>query len=303
MAKTTSTPTLERVDERPRRGVRLIDKVRSLSGEFEFTALLSGVKGRRRSEPLEEFAETPVAAPDGVAAPAVKPGVILAPVVLEEHAAELRSIWNPAVPDQEPEVNPPAAPWEVQVPARSNAARVRVIRSVRRRERRDMRLYLRGALTRAVLCLAVMAVGFAAGAVGTAAIHQIRPVPVHAKSKPGTAASPRTPTTATRQGRSQPDAGPIRLPLTLLAVLSFGWVLGVPFSLGSLQKGAFAGLALGVLLTSSWAGSAVAFHALSSRPRAPAHKAAGPPRLRPAATNPSASANKRAPRTPRASHR
>jgi hypothetical protein len=99
---------------RMRTGTRQIDKVRRASGEFNFSALLSGTS--RPAEPAELEVEDELSLPspsaeaiDTRARPAYSP---MPPSVLEEQAEELRKLWaTPSLDDHHPMEIPPS-PWE-----------------------------------------------------------------------------------------------------------------------------------------------------------------------------------------------
>jgi len=161
----------------------------------------------------------------------------------------------------------------------------------------DFPTYLRGAMARLVLCLGVIAFGLSAGAGGAVLINQLKPYPVYAASaalshKPKLLAKvkllPASLTVAKHLPSAPTVVDRIRMPLTLLGSIGLVWILGAPLALGSLKKGAFMGLALGVLLMSSWTGSNAAIHTIRSRAPVPDVKAKATPVVKIAkATQPS----------------
>ena len=276
----TETPDRPAVEIKPRRGGRLTDKVRRVAEEFDFSALLSGVRDRRSTR---EPALTPVveekpaavaesAPPATVPPPPPKP---MAPSVMEDQAAELRAIWNPVRPATEEVIIAPPAPWQRSQPAAQTPTRVIVHGAGRYDYERDGHAppYWQGAFNRAVICVGVIIVGALLGA-GAAPIirnqtaYRVTPVSV------GTPVLSRSsaPTKPTAKGRVKTvkAVGPasvvvrqkaprntlgITLPIVLLTAMSLLWIAGLPLILGPLEKAGFMLLLLGVLLSAGWNGA------------------------------------------------
>jgi hypothetical protein len=270
------------VDVKSRRRGGLTDKVRRVAQEFDFSALLSGVRDRR---PTREPAFSPVveekpaaaaeSAPAAAPAPPAKP---MAPSVMEDQAAELRAIWNPQSPAKEEVVIAPPAPWQrSQTPVHA-ANRVIVHGAGRYDYERDGHAppYWQGVLNRAVICVGVIIVGVLIGA-GTAPLvrnhtaYRVTPVsvvyPIQSRSavppksttkgkvKAVKAVKPALPTSVGLRQTAPRNTLGIVLPIGFVIAMSLLWIAGLPLFLGPLEKAGFILLLLGVLFSAGWNGA------------------------------------------------